>query len=262
MKILLTAAALASLALLPGVASAADLPAPAPPPAYKAPAMVPPAYSWTGFYLNAGGGYGLWQADGQALGGFVPCEVCQPQSFGGKGWIGTVGGGFDVQLGGLNLGGWNPPIVAGVQADYDFESLKGTLEDQALFSTGPIKETGSWAAGVRIGLVPFPQMLTYINGGVTGTRFSGANLTFPLAGAVFTTNAFWKTGWFLGGGTETTLSPLLPVGWFLRSEYRYSYFGTTNIQDSLSGVAIDTVSFKPTVQTLTTSLIYKFNFLN
>jgi len=259
MKALLAAAALGSLTLLPGAASAADLPAPAPMPEYKAPAVVAPTYSWTGVYINAGGGYGLWQADGQPLGGLVPCVICQPQSFGGKGWVATGGGGFDVQLGGFNLGGWNPQIVAGLQGDYSFERLKGTLQDQALFSTGLITETAAWAAGARIGLVPFPQMLTYINGGVTGTRFGGANLV-GAAALTFTTNAFWKTGWFLGGGTETTLSPLLPPGFFLRSEYRYSYFNTSNIPDFFAGVPIDTVSFKPTVQTLTTSLIYKFNW--
>ena len=32
----------------------------------KAPEPVAPAFSWTGFYLNGGGGYGIWSADGQA----------------------------------------------------------------------------------------------------------------------------------------------------------------------------------------------------
>jgi outer membrane immunogenic protein len=48
-----------TFALFAGSAIAADLRAGAP--GYNpSPA---PAYSWTGFYLAAGGGYGMWAAD-------------------------------------------------------------------------------------------------------------------------------------------------------------------------------------------------------
>ena len=57
-KILLTAAALATFVAAP--AMAADLRAPA----YKAPPPPPvPVYSWTGCYVGAGGGYGMWNQD-------------------------------------------------------------------------------------------------------------------------------------------------------------------------------------------------------
>jgi len=47
------------LIALAGAAIAADLP-PAPGNYYKAPAFVPPPYSWTGFYVgvNGGGAFG------------------------------------------------------------------------------------------------------------------------------------------------------------------------------------------------------------
>ena len=65
---------------------------------------------------------------------------------------------------------------------------------------------------------------------------------------------------FLGGGTETSLASILPVGWFLRSEYRYDYFNTINVP--VAGVAAPglTIGWHPVVQTLTTSLMYKFNW--
>jgi outer membrane immunogenic protein len=254
----LVAASLTGLALLSGSALAADLP-PAPQ-VYKAPAVVAPAYSWSGFYLNAGGGYGMWNADTQLFTAGGACVACVVRTFGGRGYLGTAGGGFDYQVGGLGMGAWNPMIVVGLMADYNFESLKGTVGDG--FASAQIKETASWAGGARAGLAFGPNLFTYINGGATGTRFGGTSFVSDVSGAPVgaATTAFWKTGWFLGGGTETSLAPILPIGWFWRSEYRYSYFNTTNIPVSGGVLPASTIGFHPTVQTLSTSIVYKFNW--
>jgi outer membrane immunogenic protein len=251
-------ASLTVLSLTAGPAAAADLGAPS----YKAPP--PAALSWTGFYLNVGGGYGLWQANSAVIDAVTGTPFTTTQSIGGKGYLGTVGGGFDYEFGGPSLGAWNPQIVVGVFGDYNFESIKGTIEDIEFPAAGTLKETNAWAAGARIGLVPFPQMLTYINGGVTETRFGGTSLISETTGTAtgFVTSPFNRTGWFLGGGTETSLSPLLPAGWFLRSEYRYSYFGTANVRENVAGASgLDIISFQPTVQTITASLVFKFNWM-
>lgn len=250
-----------ALAALNGAALAADLPIAAPAPSYKAPAVVPPmpVYSWTGFYLNAGAGYGIWQADDTTTTA-AGANFGNVNSMGGKGIVGTAGGGFDYQFG-LNLGAWNPQFVVGAFGDYDFESLKGSINDTANNFSGTIKATDSWHAGARLGLVPFPQLLAYTNGGVTGIRFGGASMVTG-AGAPTgdSTGAFSKIGWFLGGGTETSLSPLLPRGFSLRTEYRYDYYNTVDVPETGPGGAlVSTIHFKPTVETLTTSLVYKFN---
>ena len=112
--------ALTALAAFTGSASAADLAAR---PYTKAPAMVAPAYSWTGFYIFGGGGGGLWAADDDMFEppyGNVPLSIDHRQ--GGSGWFGTVGVGYDWQF---NRSGW----VFGVFGDGQFGSLKGTLED-------------------------------------------------------------------------------------------------------------------------------------
>lgn len=256
----LLAASLTGLALLSGSALAADLP-PAPQ-MYKAPAVVAPAYSWSGFYLNAGGGYGMWNADTQLFTPGGACLACVVQTFGGRGYLGTVGGGFDYQVGGLGMGAWNPMIVVGLMADYNFESLKGTIADGLVGASAQIKETASWAGGARIGLAFGPNFFTYMNGGATGTRFGGTSFVSDVTGAPLgaASAAFWKTGWYLGGGTETSLAPVLPVGFFLRSEYRYSYFSTTNVPVIAGGVTALNVGWHPVVQTLSTSLVYKFNW--
>jgi len=257
----LLAASLMGLALLSGSARAADLP-PAAPPAYKAPAVVAPAFSWTGFYLNAGGGYGMWNADSQLFTPSGACLACVVNTFGGRGYLGTAGGGFDYQIGGLGMGAWNPIVVVGLMGDYNFESLKGTVENGVGAISAQIKETESWAGGARIGLAFGPNLFTYINAGATGTRFGAANFNSIVTGAPTgsASAAFWKTGWFLGGGTETSLNPILPVGWFLRSEYRYSYFSATNVPVVAAGATAFVVGWHPTVQTLSTSLVYKFNW--
>jgi outer membrane immunogenic protein len=264
MKVLLAAAALAGLALLPGVASAADLPAPEPMPPYKAPVVVPPAYNWSGIYLNAGGGGGMWNADTQLFTVGGACLTCAVDTFGGRGFFATVGGGFDYQLGGLNFGGWNPTIVAGLMADYSYEDFRGTV-DVVGGALGQMTETGAWAGGARVGLAFGPNLFVYSNGGVTGTRFGGVGFASSItcAPAGIASKGFWQTGWFLGGGSETSLNPILPVGWFLRSEYRYSYFGTKNFNILGAGAApVAQMGWHPTVQMLSTSLVYKFNFLN
>jgi outer membrane immunogenic protein len=252
-------ATLAGLALIPGSAFAADMAAPV----YKAAPPPPPAFNWSGIYINAGGGYGMWSADTQVLTPGGACVACAQQTASGTGYLGTVGGGFDVQLGSLGFGNWNPTIVAGLFGDYNFSSIKGTIEDPSigLFGTsGYIKDTDAWAGGARLGVGLGSLVLTYVNGGVTGHRFSGATLDSNITGAPvgITTAAFNKTGWFLGGGTETSLSGVLSPGWFWRSEYRYSYLGTTSVAEL---PVADVISFHPMVQTLTSSIVYKFNWM-
>jgi outer membrane immunogenic protein len=243
-------ASLGAFALASGSALAADMSAP--PPMYKAPPSIVPVYSWTGFYLNAGGGYGTWDANVTTTSLAGACIACATQTVGGKGYFGTVGGGFDYQF--------SDRIVAGLLADYDLMSLNGTIQDSAIPATGGLKETWAWAAGGRIGWLMTPQILSYVNGGATGSRFGGSALNLT-SGAAFgsSTPAFTKTGWFLGGGVETTLTSFLPTGWFLRSEYRYSSYGNSTVTESLGGVPLENINFKPYVQTISTSIVYKLN---
>jgi outer membrane immunogenic protein len=254
--------ALAALAFLSSAAFAADLPVAPGTPVYKSPAMVPaPTYSWTGLYLNAGGGYGMWNAGSQSISLAGACLACTTTQTGGNGFVAVGGGGFDYQFG-LNLGGWNPQIVAGLFGDYDYMDLKGTIVDPGFLVTGSTTETSAWAAGARAGILVTPTVLSYANVGVTGTHFSGSDQVNQATGAStgLTTPAFSKIGWFTGGGFESPLNFVLPPGFFLRTEYRYAYYGTANLTASLAGAPFDVVTFHPTVQTLTTQLVYRFNW--
>ena len=241
-------AALAAVALVgfASVASAADMP-------MKAAPMVAPvaAYNWTGFYVNGGIGYGMWAADTGTFDAVTgACSSCLNQVQGGKGWLGVVGGGFDYQF--------TSNIVAGVFADFNISSLKGTIQDEDPLFAGDIKQTSSWAAGARAGWLVTPRVMSYVNGGYTSARFSSASMVDTRTGAptTFSTPTFTANGGFLGGGVEAVIAP----GWFWRNEYRYAYYGTKLLPDTNgTGVVDASISFKPTVQTVTSQVVYKFD---
>lgn len=228
------------------IGHAADMPAKAPVDTTPLAAATP----WTGFYVNGGIGYGSWAADTTIVN--TPtgvCSNCPTQVQGGKGWLGTIGGGYDFQF--------SNRIVGGIFGDASPSSLKGTIQDGQPFRAGEITEKWSWGVGVRAGWLSSPQTMTYVNGGYTSARFSSADMLGTFAGIPtgLSTPAVTMNGWFLGGGIETTLD-LLGRGWFWRNEYRYSYYTSKSLPEAASGSSI---TFKPTVQTVTTQIVYKFN---
>ena len=242
-------------ALMAGNAMAADMRVKAP--IMKAPP--PPAFSWTGCYLNAGVGYGLWDqehSETSVRGGF---DV--ETSAGGRGWLGRFGGGCDLQLSGTLSN-----FVIGAFGDYDTMDLTGTT---SLLLTGNVaseKESSAWAAGGRIGYVVAPQVLTYFDGGWTETRFDQMNEATnfgAVGGFVFPSHTY--NGWFLGGGVEYNFTWLPIQGLFLRTEYRYNAY----TRDDLAEFAVATgapsgviLHSKKEVQTVTTSLVWRFNFFH
>jgi outer membrane immunogenic protein len=247
--------ALTAIAAMTGSASAADLAAR---PYAKAP-MVAAAPSWTGFYIFGGFGGGIWDADTytRVTATGVPLSISQRQ--GGDGWFGTVGLGYDWQF--------NGPWVAGVFADGQFGSLKGTIQDPFAVWTTNIKMQDAWAAGVRVGYLVAPNVLSYVNGGYSGSHWSGSTLLGTFSGLPVGahTNSFNRNGFFVGGGVENNLNifGITAPGWFMKTEYRAAYYDRKNINELIDGtnafVGRD-IAFKPWVQTISTSLVYRFNW--
>ena len=253
--------ALTAVAAFTGSALAADLPARAP--YTKAPMMPEPVYNWTGFYVFGGAGGGVWDADtttqNTTTGApFLPVN----QKQGGDGWFGTVGAGYDWQF--------NHSWVIGLFADGQFGSLKGTIQDQGPFAAGDIKNNDSWAVGGRLGWLVAPNVLSYVNAGYSNAHWSGTTLVQTggngIPGTVIgSTNGFNTGGWFIGGGMENNLNifGITAPGWFMKTEYRAAYYDRTNITEiNAPGVRpFNTdITFKPLVQTISTSLVYRFNW--
>ncbi len=246
--------ALTAVAALTGSANAADLAAR---PYTKAPVPMA-APSWTGFYIFGGAGGGLWSADTttQLTGTGVPLSINQRQ--GGSGWFGTVGLGYDWQF----SGAW----VAGVFADGQFGSIKGTIQDPFAGWSGSIKNEDSWAAGVRVGYLVAPNVLSYVNGGYSGSHWSGTTLLGTFSGLPVGahTDSFNRSGWFVGGGVENNLNifGITAPGWFMKTEYRSAFYDRKAISelDGTNALIGRDINFKTWNQTISTSLVYRFNW--
>lgn len=262
MKSLLIAGSLA-LALVSGAAMAADMPVKARPML-----MPPPVMSWTGCYLDAGVGFGLWDQTHHTTTTFggVPNIDTIDNTGGGDGWLGRFGAGCDYQF----SSSW----VIGIFGDYDTMSLKGSVSPLTVTTGGaPIvadeKESAAWAVGGRIGYLVAPNVLTYFSGGWTEARFDQINLEtnrgVPLNTA-FPATTF--SGWFLGGGMEYNLTFLPIQGLTVRTEYRFAQYTQADLMEfnvltgapAGNGGTGNILHSKTNVQTVTTSLVWRFGW--
>jgi len=205
------------------------------------------ATNWTGFYLAGGGGYGQWAADERPILGNNVFKVAHS---GGRGWFGTVGGGYDYQF----RSSW----VAGIFADAQFGDIKGSFDARPGGYGGITKNKTSYAAGARLGYLIAPNVLSYVNGGYTRADFTGTTYYFNCCSLP----KQHYDGWFVGGGVENSLNMfgLNAPGWFMKTEYRLAEYGrkTTAVNDP--SAPNGALSFKPYVQTVSTSLVYRFNW--
>ncbi len=239
-------AILALGSLVAGSAMAADM-------ALKAPAPAAAVYSWTGFYIGGGGGYGMWSGDTTTVDPVTGrCALCATQTQGGRGGFGTVYGGYDYQFASR--------FVAGVFADGDFGDISGTLQDQDPFFAGTLSLRNSWAVGARLGYLLTPSIMTYVNAGYTNASFSGVNMfdTRTSIASVFSTPSFRRDGWFVGGGAEMMVAP----SWILKAEYRLADYGRQTLADTsppAASIVENSITIHPYVQTFRTGLAYKFN---
>ncbi|HEY6256376.1 MAG TPA: hypothetical protein VIY51_11355 [Xanthobacteraceae bacterium] len=116
------------------------------------------------------------------------------------------------------------------------------------------------------------MVLSYVNGGWTETRFDQIN-PVGVGSGIPTGNAFPQhtyQGWFLGSGFEYAFNWLPIQGLFLRSEYRYASYKQDdliefNIATGLPAGNAGTgnvLHSKKQVQTITTSLVWRFNWFH
>jgi outer membrane immunogenic protein len=237
--------------MLAGTAAAADLRRPMP---VKAPAPAPvAAYNWTGCYVGAGGGYGMFNQEITPFNG--PIQAWTSHDNGGRGWFGTVQVGCDYQV--------TSNIVIGAFADYDFSGIKGDITINPFLYGGEEKLKWSWAAGGRIGFIPFAQQqfMVFVSGGYTQARFGAVDLHTNGAPNGLQLDKHTYSGWFLGSGYEYAFVWFPGFTW--KTEYRFADYSTDNVPIIFAangiptGLSIDSHKY---VQTIRSELVWRFNF--
>jgi outer membrane immunogenic protein len=233
-KTLLAGAAFAALALGAFPAAAADL---ATRPAFKAPAVVPVAYNWSGFYVGGHIGHSWGDKDWVQTFSRFPDGTSLPldRAVGPASVDGFLGG---VQLGfNWQAGQW----VFGVEGDWSWSDASGCSFHGGTPATG--RGTGfdfsgyfgctdvNWFATVtgRIG-VAFDRALLYAKGGIAFAdeeHFIGFNGTPRGVPSIPDTDrpGNTRTGWTVGAGLEWALWN----NWSAKVEYNFMDFGTDNV---------------------------------
>jgi len=151
-----------------------------------------------------------------------------------------------------------------VFGDAQFGDIRGSLADATLNVTGRLKNDTNYAAGVRLGYLISPNALSYVNAGYSHADFKGVVLTDANGALQGTTGKSHRDGWFVGGGVENDLN-LLGIsapGWFMKTEYRVAEYNRKTSEIFGAGGASSGFgfAFKPYVQTVQTSLVYRFNW--
>lgn len=231
---LLSSTAFAAL-LLASSAIAADL-TPQPPVAPQ-PVSEPAAFSWSGFYLGAEGGYG-WLA-GKIPETLITTGATEAASGGAAG----IFAGFDHQF--------DNKVVAGIEGfyGYNWNDTSYTVSSPLPILNGQTVAFGThWRAGVegRLGYA-FGRTLVFISGGYAATQLEG---NFSLTGRDYDEVL---NGWTAGLGVDHAFTDRV----FARLKMTYSDYGNTDLVTKATGVAAlsDT---KMTQASLTAGIGFKF----
>ena len=234
-----------------GSASAADMPTKAP--AYKAPVAVAP--SWTGFYIGAGGGRGMYDLDTQLVSTVTGAPVNVSLDQGGRGWLATAQIGYDYQFG----GNW----LIGAFVDGDWSRIRGSHTGESGnvgLIAGDMTLNRSWAVGGKFGYLVNPSLMSFVSGGFTQAHFNGttyANLAGTPDG--FAVPAQNYNGYFIGSGAEYAIA-MVP-GLFWKTEYRFADYRaqTLNVFNTATGLPTGIGELThPYVQTVRSELVWRF----
>jgi outer membrane immunogenic protein len=224
---------------------AADMPISGPP--AGVPPFVAPPQTWSGYYLGVNGGYGLGTSNWS--------DVNNPAA--------TSTGDFNVSgaLAGGTFGlNWQlDSVVLGIESDFDWSGVRGSITPANSFCNLPVSLTGAGEVGLtcetRTGWLgtarlragyAFDRVLLYGTAGAAFGEVQAALTGTGLAGTPPATGPFQSTvqfGWTVGGGVEVAFSE----GWSAKLEYLFVNLGSApcNIQASCGIDAISLTGITP-----------------
>jgi outer membrane immunogenic protein len=161
-------------------------------------------FNWSGIYVGFGVGAGanVHELSSDFLPGF------SLNGIGGEGVYGELTVGYDYMV--------SPRFLIGGLLDAHIGNIETTLDVAGLDAS--IRETYGFDAGLRVGYLFTPNTLGYVLGGYSWQKYKlDTNAGFDFD---------WdQSGYFVGAGVETAINS----NWTIKSEYRYTRFGTQNI---------------------------------
>jgi outer membrane immunogenic protein len=230
------------IVLAASTAHAADLGAR---PLYTPPPPPPPAYTWTGFYFGANGGFGGDQYQYPTTVGAVSGTAKLDSS----GFFGGGQVGYNWQFA--------PAWVAGVEADFDAADIEGMANASSGFGAASAGTKLDWFGTVRGrgGVLVTPHALLYATGGwAYGHTTTSANATLTgVAAASTSIGVTQSNGWTVGGGLEYAFNPWLSF----KTEYLYVDLGTANLVNTSVGGVPFVMNEKATFNTVKIGLNVK-----
>lgn len=213
-------------------------------------ATMPPAYSWTGFYLGLDAGL-AW--DRQTVSDFA-CSTCNtvPASttLSGSSLAGGIYAGYNFLIA--------PAWLAGLEADWSSAHFNDATTAPQVAASGGIgappaingwSHDAKWVASLRgrVGITPSPVTLLFVTGGAAWTRvdYSAQDVFGPLGCATgncgLSSFSQSKEGYVVGAGGEW--APWAN-NWILRLEYLYYHFnGATSSVGFQSGPPVICCNF-------------------
>ena len=171
-------------------------------------------YNWSGFYLGVGVGAGANVAEisGVGLGGV------SLDGIGGEGIFGELTVGYDYMV--------SPRFLFGALADVHYSNIETRLEIPALGGLdASASDTYGFDLGLRAGYLFTPSTLGYVLGGYAWQK---GELEVSGLGGGGELDAD-RDGYFVGVGVETAIAS----NWTLKTEYRFTQFGTDNVLEDL-----------------------------
>ena len=197
------------------------------------PAIIAPAYSWTGFYIGFQGSYGFGEAK-QTLTGILTKHNNNEIVFKSKP-EGALGGSFI----GFNVNLANN-MVFGAETDFNISELEDTLHLQEISTNLKYFEKWNGATRVRLGY-SVDRVLPYVAGGLAYSNLNVEALTRENAFKADDTqnddkqsfNFINFIGWTIGAGIDYAVLDHFMV----RLEYRYNkYRKKKEVEDALQTV--------------------------
>ena len=167
------------LALTATGAMAADIPRAAP--AYKAPAMYAPVFTWTGAYIGINGGYGWGRSDWSGFA--IDTNVS-------GGLVGLTLG-YNWQTGG--------PWVFGLEGDINWSDIRGNFVNAACPTGCETRNSWLGTARGRLGYA-IDRVMPYVTGGL-----AVGDIRVRQAGFAGTSDT--NAGWTIGAGIEAAITP-------------------------------------------------------